>query len=681
MAEVIGFLREDATHGEKETLKLLSRNLPKEFSIYVESPLHEKREIRYPDFIILSNYGVTVLEVKDYVTVLNATPSGATIRTREGHERSVDNPVTQAREFAIVLSNELNKRVRQDGVGKTIPWSYAAVLFNLPSSVITQLHRAWGEEFVFGKDDLSVPDILLKRLKMTFPPDRMRSLTKPEIDLVRATVYPVVEIEVPGRPAFVLDEQQEKIVAEPVRIEPTVSTKVKKQEDAARQEALFESIRSKNEKEQLPETDEKIAYNTSIRLVRGFAGSGKSLVLIQRAKFLAAQYPNWRIGVFTFNKPLQEQFEKAFAGTTVKPRTFHSICMSMLPQQGESISLETWLDASKFDFDIIHKLGAQAIRMEIDWIRDMNIPNREEYLKVERRGIGKDLRLGSDQRNQMYDILEAYQAHLKNNHFWDWGSLSAAVDRELKAGTIKPEIYDAILIDEAQDWAPSWIRIINRLVNPEHGVIFLADDPSQSIYRSFSWKEKGIPVAGKTRWLRVPYRNTVEIYQAAYGMISERTDIQNSLSNEGELVRPDLSSAIMRHGTRPLIQKCRNMDHELEYIKNSIHSLLQNGYKEDQIAVLVRYKNFAQPIQEALKGLNVRILPIHGFKGLEVEAVFIPHLHKTFQKEDEEYETAERRILYMAMSRAREKLYMTYFGKLPRPYDDLRHTNLVDFVG
>ena len=82
-----------------------------------------------------------------------------------------------------------------------------------------------------------------------------------------------------------------------------------------------------------------------------------------------------------------------------------------------------------------------------------------------------------------------------------------------------------------------------------------------------------------------------------------------------------------------------------------------------------------------MKGLNVRIQPIHGFKGLEVDVVFIPHLQKTFQKEEEEYETAERRILYMAMSCAREMLYMTYFGKLPRPYDDLRCNNLVDFVG
>ena len=43
MAEVIGFLREDATHGEKGTLKLLSRNLPKEFTVYVELRYRARR--------------------------------------------------------------------------------------------------------------------------------------------------------------------------------------------------------------------------------------------------------------------------------------------------------------------------------------------------------------------------------------------------------------------------------------------------------------------------------------------------------------------------------------------------------------------------------------------------------------------------------------------------------------
>ena len=680
MAEIIGFLREDATHGEKQILKLLSRNLPKEFSVYVESPIHKTRDLRYPDFVVVTNYGVIVLEVKDWVTVVRADPGGATVRDRKGKERFEPNPVTKAREFAITLSHELNRKLNGHGSGESIPWSYAALLANLPYSVITQLRTPWGEEFVLGEDDLIVPDLLLKRLKMTFPAERMRPLLKSELDLIRATIYPVVEIEIPGRAPFVLDEQQEKIVAEPVR--EREKTREEKRKEEARQDALFESLSaSEPEEDSLSEAGEKLAHNTAIRLVRGFAGSGKSLVLIQRAKFLRAQYPDWRIGVFTYNKSLQEELAAAFVGTTVKPQTFHSLCASLLPQRGDPVELGVWLDGSKLDFEVIRKLGVPAVKNEIDWIRDMGIACREDYLKIERRGIGKELRLNADSRNQVYDVLEAYQSYLAENKSWDFNNLPVMVEAALASGRINPPCYDAVLIDEAQDWAPVWIRAVNRLVHPEHGVVFLADDPSQSIYRSFSWKEKGLAVAGRTRWLKVPYRNTREIYEAAYGMIADQDEIQRSLADEGEPVTPDLSSVSLRHGPRTLVQRCASVEKELDFLKNRIFSLRQEGYRDKQIAVLVRYAQRIRGIRERLRGLDVRVQPIHGFKGLEAEVVFIPHLQQTFLKEDEEDLAAERRILYMAMSRAREKLYMTYFGKLPRPYEDLRRQGLADFVG
>ena len=680
-AEAIGFLREDSTYGERKALELLKQNLPKDFTVYVESPIHKTRDIRYPDFIVLTNYGMIVLEVKDWVMVTHADPNGATIRERSGGTHWEPNPVTKARKFAIDLSNELKKKLPKDGSGEPIPWSYAALLINLPYSVITQLRVPWGEDFVLGEDDLIVPDLLRNRLKMTFPSDRMRPLTKAELNLARATIYPIVEIELPDRPTFVLDEQQEKIVAEPVRVESPVSSKLRKKEDARRQEEIFESLKTSEEEEALPADGEKIVRNASIRLVRGFAGSGKSLVLIQRAKFLAAQYPDWQIGVFTYNKQLQKELENAFVDTTIKSQTFHSLCRSLLPQQGEPANIDTWLEGNKFDFEIIRKLGVPAVKMEVEWIRDIGFMDRQLYLNVERHGIGKELRLSAEQRNRMFDVHEEYLSHLVQNKSWNWNTLPFMLEREIAAGRVTPKMLDAILIDEAQDWAPNWIKIINRMVNPEHGVVFLADDPSQSIYRSFSWKEKGIKVAGRTRWLKIPYRNTQEIYRAAYAMIADNSDIQASLADKGELVKPDLVSTSMQHGSRPLIQKCTSVEKELEFIKNTILYLRQNGYKDRQIAVLVRYTNSLKDVQNAMRGYDIRIHPIHGFKGLEVDAVFIPHLQRTFQREEEEYITAERRIMYMAMTRARKHLYMTYFGKLPRPYEDLRRNDFADFVG
>ena len=106
MAEVIGFLRNDATYGEQQTKRLLQQNLPKEYTVYVETPIYKSREIRYPDFIILTNYGLIVLEVKDWVMIIKADPQGCEIRTRAGETRRESNPVYIARDMAITLSQE-----------------------------------------------------------------------------------------------------------------------------------------------------------------------------------------------------------------------------------------------------------------------------------------------------------------------------------------------------------------------------------------------------------------------------------------------------------------------------------------------------------------------------------------------------------------------------------------------
>ncbi len=293
MAEVKGFLREDATYGEIQVLKYLEQNLPKEYTVYVETPIHKKREIRYPDFTVVTNYGVVVLEVKDWVTLIGrADPTGVTVFTRNGESRWEKNPVNTARDMAITLSNEFNNRWTKGKPGEAIPWGYAAVLINLKSSVITQLQSIWGEEFVLGKDDLDIPDLLLTRIKKTLSADRMRSLTSEELTFIRATIFPAVEFQIPGRPDIILDVQQEKLVSEPLGQEqPPVSKRAKQIEQNARQEALFEAMKAEKPQEQLPPEGDRISQNVSIRLVRGFSGSGKTLVLIQRARFLAAQYP------------------------------------------------------------------------------------------------------------------------------------------------------------------------------------------------------------------------------------------------------------------------------------------------------------------------------------------------------------------------------------------------------
>ncbi|NMC17378.1 MAG: UvrD-helicase domain-containing protein [Chloroflexi bacterium] len=678
MAEVIGFLRNSATFGEKKVLQLLSDNLPKEFIVYVETPLYKERDIRYPDFVVLTNYGVLVLEVKDWVVLEGrATPHGVTVRNRDGTTRHEPNPVNQARNSAIVLSQKLNEKRKTDQAVEAIPWSYAVVLFNLPTPVITQLRTPWGEEFVLGKADLENRDLLLNRIKRTFPTTRLRPLTKKELDLVRATIYPVVEIEMPDREAFVLDQQQEKIVAEPVR---QVEEQPIKQKQGEQQDRLFSSNAEDEDEKPQPLLGEKISRDVSIRLVRGFSGSGKTLVLIQRARFLAAQYPEWRIVVLTYNKPLQTHLEKSLLGTGIQAKTFHGLCKQLTKIYNDNpAKLEDWLAENQKDFPIIAELGKDFAEREIDYLRDLGVPAKEKYLKMERKGMGRGQRIPTEQRAKIYELLTSYRQYLQDNDLWDFSELPLILQEQMDKSADSPELFDAILVDEAQDWAPIWFKVINRLLNAKNGLLFLADDPSQSIYRNFSWREKSVEVVGRTRWLKVPYRNTYEIYQAAYEMISDNDEIQNSLKEEGEWIRPEVNPVEMRHGKRPLVQRLANIREEIYRVKNIIDSLKTDGIREDQIAVLTRYRREAKDLERFLQDTSVVINPIHGFKGLEMEAVILPHINLMFQ--DAEEETSERRLIYMAMSRAREQLYLTYSGRLPTPFNTLRTKNLVDFLG
>ncbi len=110
----------------------------------------------------------------------------------------------------------------------------------------------------------------------------------------------------------------------------------------------------------------------------------------------------------------------------------------------------------------------------MNWLREMGILELDAYLTQQRKGIGKNMRFGAEQRREIFSVLDAYRAHLKAQNL-SVGRPLAFWER-LKAGVSQADQYDAILIDEAQDWAPVWFKAINLLLKPETGYLFLADE-------------------------------------------------------------------------------------------------------------------------------------------------------------------------------------------------------------
>lgn len=107
MAKPIGQPREGkATFGEKEVFRLLTKNLPNDFSVYAECPITENRQDFHPDFIVLTNYGFVVLEVKDWKSIDRVDAYYAYVNTSSSERKKFRNPVEVVREYAQSLKNK-----------------------------------------------------------------------------------------------------------------------------------------------------------------------------------------------------------------------------------------------------------------------------------------------------------------------------------------------------------------------------------------------------------------------------------------------------------------------------------------------------------------------------------------------------------------------------------------------
>ena len=670
MAEIMGFLKDDATYGEREVFNRLRLNLPKDFTVYVECPLHHRRIHRYPDFIVLTNYGVLILEVKDWVQILEADSFSVKIRDRGGVDRKMKNPVTTTRDFAIALQEILSKipELVNEHHHLEVPWGCGVVFARIQGAVLTKLRAAMGEESVLGLADLG-PDIIKTRLKKIIPEGFSATLTHDQLRHIRAAINPTVLIEPEEQTAFILDEAQEKLVLEPIVETPEEEPA---QKNAQMKIEIEPAVIPQAEVEQFITEDEKLAERLSVRLVRGVAGSGKSIVLIQRAKILSATYPNWKILVLTFNTALNQRLQSELKDfTNITTVNFHKLCRAMIMEFRDwklEEGLDDWLKDHFNEFNIDKELDMMFVDEEIKWIKENGIQDKDSYLNIARKGRGRAKRVGKQQREKIYSILEKYQKYQEKEGSFDWGDVPNLLLKGIEKGQFTPEKYDAILIDEAQDFAPTWIKIITKLFNPQSTSIFIADDPTQSIYRFYSWKEKGIPVAGRTRWLRVPYRNTRQIYQAAFSIIKDNQVLQDLFTQEGELLTADIENGYMRDGDKPILHKYSSFQDECIHINSSVQVLLQQGVPAHQVAVLNPRKNNLEAIRKAIGNNEVRVDTYHQVKGLEFKAVFLSQINELFRENmDEDDLSKALRLVYMAMTRGRESLVMGYEQHLPIP--------------
>lgn len=443
--------------------------------------------------------------------------------------------------------------------------------------------------------------------------------------------------------------------------------------------------------------------NGPVRVLGG-AGTGKTVVAMHRAKWLAENIytkKEEKILFTTFTRNLSEDIKS----------NLRKICTPELMKRIDVVNIDSWVNdflrANNYNYKIIYgkelndlwKMAFTVMNDEIDvneefykdeW-EQVIIPNsittKKEYLKVSR--IGRGVRLDRKARSLVWEVFEEFINLMNEKRVRDNSTamMEARVILE-KYGSILP--YKAVIVDEAQDLGPQTFKLIRAIAGKEHANdIFIVGDTHQRIYSNNKviLSKCGINIKGRSSKLKINYRTTEETRNWAFNILN---GISFDDMDEGQDDSKGYKSLV--HGPKPKISSFKNINEEIEYLVREIKSLVNNGVELNDICLVSRIDKQIETYRDLLRDYGikshkikrkeaenrridgVRVATMHRVKGLEFDYVFlvgindnmIPYKKIVASDSDKismrDKITNERSLLYVAATRAKKAVFVSSYG-------------------
>jgi hypothetical protein len=416
--------------------------------------------------------------------------------------------------------------------------------------------------------------------------------------------------------------------------------------------------------------------------VAGSAGTGKTIVAIHRAVQLARDNPSARILLASFSQPLADAMAKkllVLAPETggIVPRittaSFQGIAEQMFqleygvrPRIASEVVLRERLRAAG---EAAKLKGFSERFLLSEWtnvIDAWGLTSLNSYMSVQR--MGRKSRLGPNQREKLWPVFQAVRDALSAERYTTWASVFSVLADALAQRPHKP--FDHIIIDEAQDLAPAELRFFAALSPAQADGLFLSGDVGQRIFQHpFSWASLGVDVRGRSHTLKVCYRTSQQIRRAADRLLPTVLRDADGLEDE----RRGIISVF--DGPTPVVQSLPTLAGEAAFVRETVESWSREGIAPQEIGLFVRTSHLVTRARAAIAGLagaeDMTTVPMSLAKGLEFRAVVVMACDEGILPLDERvadaadeaelddiYET-ERRLLYVACTRAREHLLLT----------------------
>ena len=440
--------------------------------------------------------------------------------------------------------------------------------------------------------------------------------------------------------------------------------------------------------------------------VSGSAGTGKTIVALHRAVFLARANPNARVLLTTFsdilanalrtklrrlisNEPRLAERLEVYSIDAIGHRLFKSHL-----GQSQIVSQVKVLELLKEAAGEVggHKFSLSFLLTEWEQVIDAwQLEAWEAYRDVMR--LGRKTRLPEKQRAVLWSIFDHVRARLAT------GNLITGAGMFRRLATVVSESknppFDFAVVDEAQDISVAHLWFLAALGADRPNSLFFAGDLGQRIFQQpFSWKALGVDIRGRARTLRVNYRTSHQIRMQADRLLGpEMSDVDGNTEDRGNTIS-------VFNGPAPTIRVLDSVKAEIATVSKWIMDLKKEGVAPHELGVFVRSVAELDRARAAVKdaGLAFKILDekvetssghisistMHLAKGLEFRSVvvmacddeIIPLQERIETVSDdtdlEEVYNTERHLLYVSCTRARDHLLVTGVDPASEFLDDLR---------
>lgn len=439
-------------------------------------------------------------------------------------------------------------------------------------------------------------------------------------------------------------------------------------------------------------------------LLRGSAGTGKTVVALHRLAYLAERRAASLLFLsFVRTLPAVQRaaYQRLSPNTVdrVQFASLHGWASQLLASRGQRVSVrpgecegayrDAWTAVgagSVLDQPNTWTYWSEEVRQVI---RGRCIGSLGEYQALARSGRGN--RLGPVQRERVWELKEAYESNLRKRGLIDWEDLLRAALASLQASPL-PVPYDAVVVDEVQDLTLTGVQLAAHVAADAPDSLLLVGDSRQAVFAGgVSPSQAGVGVTGRSSVLTVNYRNTAEILEFAAPLVADDEDVLG----DGDWL--DVECDVERHGLRPIVARgsC-GRDIETKLLHRLRRTQAEGRASWGSMAVLcerlrdvARYRDLLIADGIPVVALEqwsgervdaVKLGTIKRAKGLEFLFVFLPEVDigllpgAVLPSDEVDYErlVRGRRGLYVAATRARDGLWIGLLGPHQSQQPDVR---------